>query len=152
LLLAELRGEFSTCSFGSLLPYLGGRSPQIKPNIGDCAICSGLDPVFWEHTGALVQEALADEATCARLVSELPLLRLPIVKVEEIKGPQAKPWPPGADGRAWGLMESGIFRGVYAVQTEPRWGLCPTFDKHAAQPHPPGRWIPEWEERSQDFS
>lgn len=146
LLIAESGSKSSACSFGSLLPYLSGRSPQIVPNIGVCAICSGLDPVFWEDTGTLVQEVLADEAVCARLASELPLLRLPIVQAEEIRGPQAKPWPPGADGRAWGLMESGVFRGVYVTQTEPIWGICPTFDKRAAQPHPPGRWVPEWGE------
>jgi hypothetical protein len=142
-LIAESEGESFACSFGSLLPYLSGRTPQLVPNIGDCAICSGLDPLFWEDTGALVQEVLADEATCARLVSELPLPRLPIVKAEEIKGPQAKPWPLGAGGRACGLMEGGVFRGVFVVQTEPVWGICPTFDKRAAQPHPPGRWVPE---------
>lgn len=146
LLIAESDSNSSACSFGSLLPYLSGRTPEIVRNIGDCAICSGLDPLFWGDTGALVQEVLADEAACARLVSGLPLQRLPIVQAEEIRGPYAKPWPPGADGRAWGLMESDIFRGVYFAESEPIWGICPTFDKRAAQPHPPSRWVPEWGE------
>jgi hypothetical protein len=145
-LIAESKGEFSACYFGSLLPLLTGQSPQILHNIGECAICSGSDPLYWEETGALVHDALADEASCARQVSELPLPRLPIVKAEEIRGPQAKPWPPGANGRAWGLMESGILRGVTVVQTEPIWGFCPTFDRRATEPHPPGRWVPEWGE------
>ena len=45
-------------------------------NIGDCAICTGMDPILWQQTGALVEEALADETACARLVSSLPMAGL----------------------------------------------------------------------------
>jgi len=58
LLTTEIAGEHYVCSFGSLLPYLTGRTPHIVHNIGDCAVCSGIGPRLWRGTGALVEEAL----------------------------------------------------------------------------------------------
>lgn len=86
LLIAEMGGAYSVCPFGSLLPYLTGRTPQIVHTIGDCALCSGLDPHFWRGTGALVEEALSDAAGCSRQLTDLPMEDLPIVETEIAEG------------------------------------------------------------------
>jgi hypothetical protein len=46
LLTTEIEGAYYVCLFGSLLPYLTGRTAHIVHNIGDCAVCSGMDPLL----------------------------------------------------------------------------------------------------------
>jgi len=37
-----------------------------RNNIGDCGLCSSMDPLLRKRTGELVEEALADEFICSR--------------------------------------------------------------------------------------
>ncbi len=125
LLTTEIEGAYYVCSFGSLLPYLTGRTPHIVHNIGDCPICSGIDPLLWQETDALVEEALADRTICSRLVSELPLAELPVVAVEETKEPRDIPWYIGQ--RATGVIENGVLCGVGIIQFMSDLGRPPDF-------------------------
>jgi hypothetical protein len=102
LLTTEMEGQYFVCSFGSLLPYLTGRTTHIVHSIGHCPVCSSMDPVVWRDTGALVEEALADQATCSRLVSDLPMAELPVAEAENVNRFQAS-----------GVIENGVFCGVY---------------------------------------
>lgn len=114
---------YRVCSFGSLLPYLTGRTPHIVHVIGDCPICGALDPVLWRDTGQLAQAALADPAICARPLAELPLADLPVIEVE-----------PGSDWqwdyrllrpgmRVVGLLENGALRRVHVDPMRDALGL-----------------------------
>jgi len=125
LLTTEIEGTYYVCSFGSLLPYLTGRTPHIVHNIGDCAICSGIDPLLWQETDALVAEALADGAIGSRLVSGLPLAELPVVAVEETKDPWDISWYTGR--RATGVLENGALCGVGINQVKGDLGGLPDF-------------------------
>ena len=123
----EKEGKHYVCSFGSLLPYLTGRTPHIVHNIGDCPICSGIDPLLWSDTGTLVEEALADGAICSRLVSDLPMAELPIIDTSTIDDPQARPWPMAGPGRVWGVTENGVLCGMYIIQVKGDLGGMPAF-------------------------
>lgn len=118
LLVADLDGAHGICSFGSLLPYLTGRTSHIVHNIGDCPICTAMDPVLWSDTGPLVHEALADPAICARTVADLPLADLPVLAEEEMDTIDWAAWHRA--GRPWpstrGVTREGIFVGVYRDQ------------------------------------
>jgi hypothetical protein len=129
LLTTEIGGEYRVCSFGSLLPYLTGRTPHIVHNIGDCAICSGMDPLLWCDTGALVEQALADATACSRLVSNLPLAELPVVTVEDLEGLEGGYWLVMRGGRALGVTENGVLSGIYIEQVKGDLGGLPV--KHA---------------------
>lgn len=76
LLIAAKNQQYYVCSFGSLLPYLTGRTDHIVHSIGDCVICSGLDPLLWQNTDRLIEEALASQTIRSRLVAELPLANI----------------------------------------------------------------------------
>lgn len=76
LLISGKADEYFVCSFGSLLPYLTGRTDHIVHDIGHCTICSGMDTLLWQDTGLLVEEALADKGICGRLLAELPMAAL----------------------------------------------------------------------------
>jgi len=117
LLITEVEGEYYVCSLGSLLPYLTGRTPHIVHSIGDCAVCSGMDPLLWRDTGALVEEALADVAACSRLVSDLPMARLPVIEAKELEEPQIGLWLARQGLRAGGVIEDGVLCGVHVLQT-----------------------------------
>ena len=78
LLIVETAEKTTVCPFGSLLPY---RTDHIVHNIGDCAICSGIDALLWQDTGPLVAEALADQNTGHLLLSELPMAEIPTTAV-----------------------------------------------------------------------
>ena len=65
---------------------MNGEHVRIVRNIGDCGLCSGMDPVLWKRTRELVEEALADEAICSRSVSDLPVAELPIVEAQNMEG------------------------------------------------------------------
>ncbi len=114
LLITEVDGEYRVCSFGSLLPYLTGHTSHIVHKIGDCAICSGMDPVLWRDTGPLVEEALPDEAICSRLVGDLPMASLPIIDAKA-----AKELPVGLRHMTFGPVVAMVEDGaVTAVEVE----------------------------------
>ena len=115
LLTTEVKGQHYICSFGSLLPYLTGRTPHIVHSIGRCPVCGGMDPVLWRETGALVEETLADAATCSRLVADLPMAELPVVEA----GTEVHP--------GTGVTENGVLCGVDIVQMKGDLGGMPAF-------------------------
>jgi hypothetical protein len=117
LLVAEIEGAHYVCSFGSLLPYLTGRTAHIVHNIGDCAICSSMDPLLWKQTGALVEQALADDAACARLVSSLPMAELLTVETSELAGARVGSWALRQGKRVCGLLRDGALSGMYVART-----------------------------------
>ena len=127
LLTTEMGGEYAVCSFGSLLPYLTGRTSHIVHSIGDCPVCSSVDPVLWRDTGALVEEVLADVAGRARLVSDLPMAELPIIEAETIKGTRIGFWLMEQGLRACGVAENGVLCGVYVLQYRGDPGGLPDF-------------------------
>ena len=116
LLITEVEGEYYVCSLGSLLPYLTGRTPHIVHSIGDCAVCSGMDPLLWRDTGALVEEVLADVAARSRLVSDLPMAKLPVIEAKNLES-QVEFWLARQGLRAGGVTEDGVLCGVYVLQT-----------------------------------
>jgi hypothetical protein len=86
--------------------------------IGSCPICSGVDPLLWTGTGALVEEALAEPAVCGRIVGELPPAELP---VREAGAPALHPsdpesWRQRRLGTTYGVTENGFRVGVSIVQ------------------------------------
>lgn len=127
LLVTETEGQYYVCSFGSLLPYLTGRTPHIVHNIGDCGICSGMDPVLWRDTGALVDEALADEAICSRSVSDLPMAELPTVEAGTMKGLALGLWLGKQGSRVGGMTKNGAFYGMYVERMRGDPGGLPDF-------------------------
>ena len=127
LLTTETAGEHYVCSFGSLLPYLTGRTPHIVHNIGDCAVCSGIDPRLSRDTETLVEEALADGATCSRLVSDLPVAELPIIEATTMEESDIGFWLTRQGLRVCGMKTKGVLCGVYVVQTLGDLGRVPGF-------------------------
>lgn len=125
LLVTEIEGAYRVCSLGSLLPYLTGRTSHIVHRLGDCAFCSGLDPLLWRDSGALLKEALADEKICSRLLSELPLAELPAVEVEDIAQLNVSLVGHGSQGCA--VTQNGVLRGVYVPQEMKALGGPPDF-------------------------
>lgn len=82
LLVTERENGYGYCSFGSLLPYLVGRTEHIIHHEGECIICSGLDPVFWLDPERLIPQVLEDKAISSRLVGDLPLADLLVIDVQ----------------------------------------------------------------------
>ena len=117
-LITQVDGQYRVCSFGSLLPYLTDRTPHIVHAIGGCPICSGVDPLLWTGTGALVEEALADPAICARIVGELPLAELPVREAETMELDPSDPefWRWRYWGSTYGVTENGVLTGVSILQ------------------------------------
>ena len=117
LLVSKRASGYVVCSFGSLLPYVTGRTTHIIHNIGDCVICSAMDPLLWSETGDLVGEALKDEVLCARLVSELPMAEMALVEAagESIEWADFHTlWVQAGKGRrAAAVALNGVFSGVY---------------------------------------
>ena len=83
LLVVNNDGKYSVCSFGSLLPYLTGRTDHIVHRIGDCVICGSVDPLLWQDTASLVVEVMADESLCRRRLTDLPLADLSVVDADD---------------------------------------------------------------------
>jgi len=127
LLTTEIAGTYYVCSFGSLLPYLTGRTPHIVHNIGDCAVCSGIDPRLWRDTGAMVEEALADGATCSRLVADLPMAELPVVEATAMEESEIGFWLMRQGLRVCGVTQNGVLCGVTIAQTLGGLGGVPGF-------------------------
>jgi hypothetical protein len=113
LLTTERDGEYYVCSFGSLLPYLTGRTPHIVHNIGDCPICSGMDPLLWQDTDALVEEAMADKAIRARRVAELPMAELPLADVTAVPESERQVWLFRHASQVCGVIEDGLLVAMY---------------------------------------
>jgi hypothetical protein len=127
LLVTEFEGEYRVCSLGSLLPYLTGRTSHIVHRIGDCVICSGLDPLLWRDSGALLKEALADRDTCSRLLSDLPMAELPAIEHEGLTEGVLSFWLMRRGSRACAVTENGVLRGVYIEQELKAPGGPPDF-------------------------
>jgi hypothetical protein len=121
LLTTEREGQYYVCSFGSLLPYLTGRTLHIVHNVGHCLVCSAMDPLLWQDTARLVEEALADAAVCARRVADLPMAELPTVDAQDAEE-LAMMWGP-----ARGVIEDDVISGVYIVQMKGELGGMPRF-------------------------
>ena len=117
--------QYGICSYGSLLPYLTGRTPHIVHNVGDCAICSGMDPLLWQKTDSLVDEVMVDKSICARRLSELPVASLRIVAAEQIDENRLFVTL-GHLGPVVGLTLDGILTGVYVERTRDLGGI-PAF-------------------------
>jgi len=116
LLVTQVGGQYRVCSYGSLLPYLTGCTLHIVHNAGDCAICSGMDPLLWQQTDALVDEVMTNEDIRARRLSELPTADLPI-----LVGDDADKEPldgAGSLGNAFGITFGGKLEGVYVERTK----------------------------------
>jgi hypothetical protein len=127
LLISEIEGEYYVCSFGSFLPYLTGRTPHIVHNIGDCPVCSSIDPLLWRDTDALVEETLADAASCSRLVSDLPMARLPVIEAKDMEGLQIEFWLARQGLRAGGVTKNGLLCEVHILQVKGDLGGLPDF-------------------------
>lgn len=127
LLVAESGGQFSVCSFGSLLPYLTGCTEHIVHNIGDCAICCSMDAMLWKDTGRLVREALADKAVRARLVADLPMAELRVVEAKREDESPSDWYRRRSFGRAVGVTENGILIGVDVQRYRGDRGGLPDF-------------------------
>ena len=128
LLVADLQGSYATCSFGSLLPYLAGETAHIVHNIGDCAICSGMDPVLWNDTGTLLERVLMDKAATSRVVSDLPLRELPVIDIQNKKDMDDREyWEPWFASQVRGYTENGVFLGVYVERMRGEEGGMPDF-------------------------
>lgn len=116
LLVTQVGGQYRVCSYGSLLPYLTGRTPHIVHNLGDCAICSGMDPLLWQETDSLVDEVVVNERICSRRLSELPMADLPILVGDDAgKETPDRAWTPGP---AFGITFGGELEGVYVERTK----------------------------------
>ena len=96
-------------------------------NIGDCGLCSGMGLVLWRDTGALVEEARADGATCSRLVSDLPMAELPIVEGETMKGRAIGLWIRKLGSRVCGITKKGSLRRMYVERMRGDSGGLPDF-------------------------
>jgi hypothetical protein len=127
LLITEREGQYSVCSFGSLLPYLTGRTEHIVHNIGDCAICCSMDPLLWQDTSALVEEALADAGICSGLVADLPMAELPSLEGSGMDESQRPLWLIRHGARAGAVIENGELCGVEILQYLGAPGGLPDF-------------------------
>ena len=127
LLTTERDGQCYVCSFGSLLPYVTGRTPHIVHNIGDCPICSSMDPQLWQDTDALVEEALADAAICQRRVADLPMADLPVVDVSDVQESERDMWLFRHADRVCGVLEDGVLTAMYEVRMRGDVGEMPSF-------------------------
>jgi hypothetical protein len=121
LLTTERDGRYYVCSFGSLLPYLTGRTPHIVHNIGDCPICCSMDPVLWQDTDVLVEEALQDKAICGRRVADLPMAELRTMDAKEYEETGI------AFGSVVGLIDDGVLCGLYIERMRGDVGGVPAF-------------------------
>lgn len=117
--------QYGICSYGSLLPYLTGRTPHIVHNIGDCAICSAMDSLLWQQTDALVDEVMTNEGLRARRLSELPMALLRTIATEKMDEDR-KFMTLGCLGPVVGLTLDGELAGVHVERTRDLGGI-PAF-------------------------
>ena len=89
--------------------------------IGDCPICSAIDPLLWQDTGSLVEEALADSVICARTLAGLPMAELPTVDAVDADGTGL------LLGSVWAVLERGVVAEVYVIQMKGDLGGMPSF-------------------------
>jgi hypothetical protein len=127
LLIVETSGQFSVCSFGSLLPYLTGRTEHIVHNIGDCVICHSMDPVLWKDTDRLVREALADRAIRSRCVADLPMAELKVVEAQREGESRSEWYRRRSFSRVAGVTKDGVLIGVDVQRYRGDGGGMPDF-------------------------
>ena len=126
MLVTERRGVHFICTFGSLLPYLTGRTPHIVHRNGNSAPCCRVDPMLWRKTEPLVEEALADPAIRLRLVRNLPMAELPVVD----KGaPADQPFEVRlvSAGQVCGVTERGRLCGLHLMPMHSQLTPLPAF-------------------------
>ena len=106
-LITRKEDAFTICSFGSLLPYLTGKTPHIVHMPDDCPICSGLDTIFWTDTAQQVEAALADPEVRTRRVGDLPMAPLYTITIEEYDEHQAPVslWSQGLPSNPYGIVD-----------------------------------------------
>jgi hypothetical protein len=126
LLVTEVEGEHYVCSFGSLLPYLAGKTPHIVHQIGECAICMGMDPIFWTATDLLLKSVMEDRKMGRRQVSDLPMAELPVIDSPSAETDIVKTMMM-AKASACGVRTDGVLRGVYIIQVKGNLGEAPQF-------------------------
>jgi len=127
LLTTEREGQHCVCSFGSLLPYLTGRTPHIVHNIGDCPICCSMDPVLWQDTDVLVEEALAHADIRKRRVADLPMVELPVVDVTDVVESELPVWLFRHAAPVCGVIEDGVLTAMYVERMRGDVGGVPNF-------------------------
>jgi len=126
LLVAEVEGEHFVCSFGSLLPYLAGKTPHIVHQIGECALCMGMDPIFWTETNLLLKSVMENKKMGRRRVSDLPLAVLPVVDNPSEESDIMKTIMV-EEASACGVRTDGVLRGVYVIQVKGNLGESPQY-------------------------
>jgi hypothetical protein len=127
LLVTKVEGAYRICSLGSLLPYLTGQTPHIVHRLGDCPICSGLDPLVWQNVAALLTEALADVNICSRLLSHLPLAQIPVIEATRLAEEGIVSKLAGLGFTACAVTDNGTLCGVYIMQQMRSLGGLPAF-------------------------
>ena len=75
----------------------------------------------------MVKEALADGATCSRLVSDLPMAELPVVEATAMDESDIAFWLMRQRLRVCGVAENGVLCGVTILQTLGDPGGVPGF-------------------------
>ena len=126
LLVAEVEDKHYVCSFGSLLPYLAGKTPHIVHQIGECAICTGIDPIFWTETNLLLKSVMEDKKMGRLQVSDLPMVELPVIDNPSEESDIAETMMM-QKANACGVRTDGVLRGVYIVQVKGNLGEPPQF-------------------------
>jgi hypothetical protein len=126
LLVAEVAGEYYVCSFGSLLPYLAGKTPHIVHQIGECALCTGMDPIFWTETNLLLKSVMADQQMGRQQVSDLPLAELPVIDNPSEEADIVNIMTM-RKAHACGVRTEGVLKGVYIYQVKGNLGEAPQF-------------------------
>jgi hypothetical protein len=127
-LVTERNDGYKVCSFGSLLPYLTGRTQHIVHTPGDCPICTGMDPVLWQDTDTLVEEALATKHIRQRLISSLPMADFEVVDIHGLDESQIE-IVFILEGNFFGITYKGEFQGFYEVRMRNGFDLEPSIPK-----------------------
>jgi hypothetical protein len=127
LLMTFIEEQYRICTLGSLLPYLLGRTPHIVHRHGECPVCTGLDPLIWRDTTALLQQALADGDVCSRTLPDLPLAAIPMIEAGKLQEAGTAARLAGLGFRACAVTENGLLRGVHIIQQTMTRGGPPDF-------------------------
>jgi hypothetical protein len=80
-----------------------------------------MDPLLWQDTDTLIEEALGHKAICARRVADLPMAELPTMDAGEYDETGI------AFGSVVGLIEGGVLSGFYIDRMRGDVGGVPAF-------------------------
>lgn len=119
-LVTRKEDAYAVCSFGSLLPYLTGKTPHIVHMPDACPICSGVDPVYWGNTTEQVEEALAMPGVRARQVGDLPMAPMYTITVEEYDREHApiSLWEQRLHSNPYGITDSARLISIHHTDTK----------------------------------